>query len=58
MFAQGVLTLQPTTTKNDKARGLTLHAIFQIVGLALSQYIRCSNYHHVLCLTSLSLCHF
>ncbi|KAK9896360.1 hypothetical protein P389DRAFT_78252 [Cystobasidium minutum MCA 4210] len=35
LFAQGVLTLQPTSTKADKARGLAIHQIFQITGLAI-----------------------
>jgi len=37
MFVQGVVTLQPTSTKHEKARCLTLHALFQIAGLALSE---------------------
>lgn len=37
LFAQGVLTLQPTSTKADKARGLAIHQIFQITGLAISE---------------------
>jgi hypothetical protein len=36
MFVQGVLTLQPTVTKADKSRGLALHQVFQIAGLAIS----------------------
>lgn len=38
-FAQGVLTLQPTYTKPDKARGLAFHQVFQIAGLALSRQL-------------------
>lgn len=35
LFVQGVLTLQPTVTKSDKARGLAFHQIFQIAGLGI-----------------------
>lgn len=38
LFVQGVLTLQPTATKSDKARGLALHQIFQIGGLSIGKY--------------------
>ena len=36
LFVQGILTLQPTSTKADKARGLAIHQIFQIAGLLAS----------------------
>jgi len=39
MFVQGVLTIQPTVTKADKSRGLALHQVFQIAGLAISMVL-------------------
>jgi len=32
LFVQGILTLQPTRTKNEKETGLALHQYFQIAG--------------------------
>lgn len=40
LFVQGVLTLQPTVTKSDKARGLAIHQIFQIAGLGIGKSSR------------------
>lgn len=51
LFAQGVLTLQPTSTKADKARGLAIHQIFQIAGLAISEPVQYMVVLKYLCLT-------